>query len=106
MTEENNTEEVETEEKTLEEKTLKGKTLGAVGISYALACILLGVAAFSAKIGAIFWPIWLVVSLAMQREVFLLKRFKTQTTNSGQHFQNQVLLGGLLLLGLILGRLL
>jgi 4-hydroxybenzoate polyprenyltransferase len=66
----------------------------------------LAVAASSTGIGVIFWPFWLVVAFGMQRATRALKSVKQQPMAAyGVHFSQQVRLGALLLLGLVLGRL-
>ncbi|MEI6829864.1 MAG: 4-hydroxybenzoate polyprenyltransferase [Synechococcaceae cyanobacterium ELA445] len=68
----------------------------AVAISYGLAAVCLAIAAALQGVGALFWPLWIVAAVAMQREAHRL---------DGHHFGRQVRLGGLLLLALVLGRL-
>jgi 4-hydroxybenzoate polyprenyltransferase len=68
----------------------------AVAISYGLAAVCLAIAAALQGVGALFWPLWIVAAVAMQRESHRL---------DGHHFGRQVRLGGLLLLALVLGRL-
>ncbi len=72
-----------------------------VSISYLLTSLLLGISAFLAKVSLIFWPLWIISSFGMQREVLFLKNQNQVFKN---HFKNQVLLGSLVLLGLILAR--
>lgn len=84
--------------------TLGEKATRIVAISYAMSTICLAIGAGYIEIGWIFWPIWIVAALGMQREVLILKETKEEISKFGRHFKNQVWLGGLLLLGLILGR--
>ncbi len=81
--------------------SLGKNVFSTIRISYGTACFLLAIAGFSAGVNWKFWPIWILVSLGMQREVFSLKKSQNQY---GNHFKNQVLLGALILLGLIIGR--
>ncbi len=74
-----------------------------VSICYALTSILIGSGALHNGVGIIFWPIWIIASIAMQREVFNLRKSKPKNNSFSRHFRNQVFLGGLLLFGLILG---
>ena len=83
---------------------LGGKALTIVSISYGLTSLLLGLAAFTSGISFVYWPIWSIFTLGMQREVALLKNFDFRMSRFSRHFQNQVLLGSLILLGLILGK--
>ncbi len=84
--------------------SLKDNVLKAVSICYALACIFLGIAALKTESSFLFWPIWFISSIGMQRECFLIKNSGNPITKSAKHFKSQVLLGALLLLGLIISR--
>ena len=85
--------------------SLKGKIIKPVSICYASSAVLLANAAYFAGIKLIFWPIWVIASFGMQREIWILSKENTTTAKFGKHFKNQVKLGGLILLGLIIGRL-
>ena len=85
--------------------SLGKKALPIVSISYVLACSSIGIAALFAQIGWLFWPLWVVASIGMQREVVQLTKVLGTTHKYGHHFKNQVWLGGLILLGLVLGRI-
>ncbi len=74
-----------------------------VSICYGLSTLLIASSAFIKGISLIFWPIWLIAFFGMQREIFLLKRLNDEKTKFSRHFVNQVLLGSLIWLGLILG---
>jgi len=76
-----------------------------VAISYAMACCLLAIAAYTSGINWIFWPFWVTVVISMQDQILSLDRSKSSMSTFGRHFKNQVWLGGLLLLGLILGKI-
>jgi 4-hydroxybenzoate polyprenyltransferase len=65
--------------------------------------VALGLAAGLRAVSWPFWPLWAVAVLAMQREAMLL-RGEPPRSRFGRHFGNQVRLGGLLLLALVLGR--
>ncbi len=77
----------------------------SVSIAYFLASIFIGLGAYASNIKFIFWPIWLIFSLGMQYESYILKKDKLKKNIYGIHFRNQVYLGSFLLLGLILGRI-
>ncbi|KGG16502.1 MULTISPECIES: 4-hydroxybenzoate polyprenyltransferase [unclassified Prochlorococcus] len=81
------------------------KAFKAVAICYALTSILIGLSALTKGINLVFWPIWLLASVGMQREVLSLKASIPATKGFGRHFKNQTLLGSLILSGLILGSL-
>ena len=83
--------------------SLKTNAKRTVANSYGLACILLASAALASKINWTFWPIFLLASCGMQREVFILNN--DTPSRYSRHFENQVKLGSLLLLGLIIGRI-
>ena len=85
--------------------SLGGKSIKAVSFCYFLTCLFLALAAFKANFGLIYWPFWLITTLGMQREVFLLISRSKGIKSSGLHFTNQVRLGSLLLLGMILTKL-
>jgi 4-hydroxybenzoate polyprenyltransferase len=85
--------------------SLGKKSLQAVSFCYFITCFLLAIAALKANLGLIFWPFWLISSLGMQREVFLLRSRSKGIKTSGLHFSNQVRIGSLLLLGMILSKI-
>ena len=85
--------------------SFKGNVIKPVSISYAIASIFLAFSAFFAGIKLIFWPVWVIASLGMQREVWLLKKQEPISINYGNHFLNQVRLGGLILFGLVISKL-
>ena len=76
-----------------------------VSICYALTSLLIAISALTQGIGIIFWPIWLLASIGMQREIISLTALKSNIKNFGVHFRNQVFLGSLILLGLIVGNI-
>ncbi len=85
--------------------SLHKNSFKVVSLCYLLTCICLGLAALFSGIGFIFWPIWAIATINMQIEVWKLKGKNTHISKFGKHFSNQVFIGGLILLGLILGRL-
>ncbi len=85
--------------------SLQKKVIVTVAISYLIACSLLAIAAASAGVTWTFWPTWATASILMQREIWVLRDLKFSIPVYGKHFQHQVWLGGLLLLGLIIGRI-
>ncbi len=85
--------------------SLREKSLFVVKFSYALTCFLLAIGAVSARLSWIFWPFWLVACIGMQNETSKLKGNHQSIQIYGIHFQKQVLLGGLLLIGIIFGRI-
>ena len=85
--------------------SLGKKSLHTVSFFYFLTCLLLALAAFKANLGLIYWPFWLITTLGMQREVFLLSSKSKGIKTSGLHFKNQVRLGSLLLFGMIFSKI-
>ncbi len=76
-----------------------------VSFCYLISSFFLAIASFKANLGLIFWPFWLISTLGMQREIFLLNSRSKGIKTSGLHFSNQVRIGSLLLLGMILSKL-
>ena len=84
--------------------SLGGKSIKTVSFCYFLTCIFLAFASFKANLGLIYWPFWLIATFGMQKEVFLLNSRSKGIKTSGLHFSNQVKIGSLLLLGMILSK--
>ena len=84
--------------------SLGRKSIKTVSFCYLLTSFLLSIAAFQANLGLIFWPFWLISTLGMQREIFLLSSRSKGIKTSSLHFGNQVRIGSLLLLGMILSK--
>ncbi len=85
--------------------SLGKKSTQIVSFCYFFTCLFLALAAFKANLGLIYWPFWLVSTLGMQREVLLLNSRSQGIKTSGLHFSNQVRIGSLLLLGMVLSKL-
>ena len=85
--------------------SLGKKSIKTVSYCYVLTCFFLALAALNANLGLIYWPFWLITTLGMQREVFLLSSSSKGIKTSGLHFTNQVRLGSLLLLGMICSKI-
>ena len=85
--------------------SLGEKSIRTVSFCYVLTCFFISIAAFEANLGYVYWPFWLITTLGMQREVFLLTSKSKSIKTSAFHFSNQVRLGSLLLLGMIFSRL-
>ena len=73
-----------------------------VRICYALTAVALAAAAFISGVGAGFWPCWALATYGMLREAQALEQ--PGFSSFGRHFQRQVLLGGLLVLALVIGK--
>jgi len=85
--------------------SLGEKSIGTVSLCYFISSSLLAIAAFKANLGLTYWPFWLISTLGMQREVLLLRKSSKCIKTSGLHFRNQVRIGGLLLFGMILSKI-
>ncbi len=82
---------------------LRNNTRITIQICYLLTSIFLALCGFINQVNFIFWPIWLVMSISMQKDI--LKVFpenKQSIKNIGNHFKNQSIYGGTLLLGIII----
>ena len=85
--------------------SLGQKSIRTVSFCYFITSCSLAFAAFKANLGLIYWPFWLISTLGMQREVFLLSTRSKGIKTSGLHFINQVRIGSFLLLGMILSKM-
>ena len=82
---------------------LQNNTRITIQICYFLTSCFLALCGFINQMDFIFWPIWLTTSILMQRDI--LKVFpeeKQSIKNIGNHFKNQSIYGGVLLLGIII----
>ena len=82
---------------------LQNNTRITIQICYFLTSIFIAVCGFINQMEFIFWPIWLIMSILMQKDI--LKVFpenKQSIKNIGDHFKNQSFYGGALLLGIII----
>ncbi len=82
---------------------LQKNTRITIQICYFLTSSFLALCGFFNQMDFIFWPIWLTTSILMQRDI--LKVFpeeKQSIKNIGNHFKNQSIYGGVILLGIII----
>ena len=82
---------------------LQNNTRITIQICYFLTSCFLALCGLINQMDFIFWPIWLTTSVLMQRDI--LKVFpeeKQSIKNIGNHFKNQSIYGGVLLLGIII----
>ncbi|BEV35897.1 4-hydroxybenzoate polyprenyltransferase [Synechococcus sp. M16CYN] len=77
-----------------------------IRICYGFTCFSLAVAAASNRISATFWPFWLIATVLMQVSCIPLMRGRetASTTPFIRHFNQQVQIGALILVGLVLAR--
>ena len=85
--------------------SLRGKIIRPVSFCYFLTSILIGISAFVSGVNLSFWPIFLLSCFGMQREILLLSNKDIVISKYGKHFENQVKLGSLILLALIIGKI-
>ncbi len=84
---------------------LKSSTKIAIHICYLFTNIFLGICGFLSQLNLIFWLILLVTSYLMQIDTIKIFKSENQSINLiGKHFQNQVIYGSLVLLGIIISR--
>jgi len=76
----------------------------SVGLCYAGAALLLAWAAALQGVNGWFWGLWLLACAGWLREAWRLQRPQLPRSAFGLHFRNQVLLGALVLLALVVGR--
>ena len=82
---------------------LKNNTKITIQICYFLTSAFLAICGFLNQLNFIFWPILLITAFFMQKDI--LKVFpenKQSIKNIGNHFKNQSIYGGLILLGIII----
>ncbi len=82
---------------------LKHNTKITIQICYFLTSIFLAICGFLNQVNFIFWPILLMTAFLMQKDI--LKVFpenKQSIKNIGNHFKNQSIYGGVILLGIII----
>lgn len=84
--------------------SLGRRVSSCVRVCYGLTAAALAVAAATAQVHPVFWPILLLSAVLMQRSCRPLQSEATDIRTFGQHFRDQVRLGSLVLLGLILSR--
>ena len=82
---------------------LKKNTKITIQICYFLTSAFLAICGFLNQVNFIFWPILLITAFFMQKDI--LKVFpenKQSIKNIGNHFKNQSIYGGVILLGIII----
>ena len=82
---------------------LKNNTKITIQICYFLTSTFLAICGFLNQVNFIFWPILLMTAFLMQKDI--LKVFpenKQSIKNIGNHFRNQSIYGGVILLGIII----
>ncbi len=82
---------------------LASNTKKTIQICYFLTSSFLAICAFINQLTFIFWPIWLITGFLMQKDILKIFPESKQSINKiGDHFKNQSIYGGLILLGFII----
>jgi len=84
--------------------TLGTAAPAVIGVCYALAALALALAARLVGVSPWFWPAWGLAAVGMVRGAWQLRSPHLPRSAYGRHFSQQVWLGALLLLALVLGR--
>ena len=82
---------------------LASNTKKTIHICYFLTSGFLSLCALINELNFIFWPIWLITSILMQKDVLkIFPESKQSIKRISNHFKNQSIYGGLILLGFII----
>jgi len=82
---------------------LQNNTKITIQICYLLTSTFLAICGLLNKLNFIFWAIWLITAFLMQRDILKVFPENNQSIKKiGQHFKNQSIYGGALLLGIII----
>ena len=82
---------------------LASNTKKTIQICYFLTSSFLAICAFINQLTFIFWPIWLITGFLMQKDILkIFPESKQSIQKIGDHFKNQSIYGGLILLGFII----
>jgi len=82
---------------------LSSHTKITIQICYFLTSSFLAICALINQLNFIFWPIWLITAILMQKDILkIFPESKQSIKRIGNHFKNQSIYGGLILLGIII----
>ncbi len=82
---------------------LKKNTKITIQICYFLTSAFLAICGFLNQLNFIFWPILLIIAFFMQKDILKVFPENNQSIkNIGNHFKNQSIYGGVILLGIII----
>ena len=82
---------------------LASNTKITIQICYFLTSIFLAICGLLNQVNLIFWPIWLVTAFLMQKDVLkIFPETKQSIKIISNHFKNQSIYGGLILLGFVI----
>ena len=83
--------------------SLASNTKKTIQICYFLTSVFLAICALINQLTFIFWPIWLITTFLMQKDILeIFPESKQSIKRIGDHFKNQSIYGGLILLGFII----
>ena len=83
---------------------LGSHTKTTIQICYLTASISLAICSILSQLSIIFWPIWFITSILMQKDVRKIFKNEDLSLNKiSSHFKNQVIYGTLILIGIIIG---
>ena len=75
-----------------------------IQICYLVASVSLAICSILSQLGYIFWPIWMISSILMQKDISKIFKSEDLSLNKiSRHFKNQVIYGTLILIGIIIG---
>ena len=81
---------------------LSSNTKITIQICYFLTSAFLAICALINQLNLIFWPIWFITAFLMQKDILKIFPDSKQTIKIiGNHFKNQSIYGGMILLGFI-----
>ncbi len=82
---------------------LASNTKKTIQICYFLTSSFLAICAYINQLTFIFWPIWLITGFLMQKDILkIFPESKQSIKKISDHFKNQSIYGGLILLGFII----
>ncbi len=82
---------------------LASHTRLTIQICYFITSAFLAICALINQLNLSFWPIWFITAFLMQKDILKIFPESKQTVKSiGNHFKNQSIYGGLILLGFII----
>ena len=83
---------------------LGSHTKTTIQVSYLITSLSLAICSILSQLDIIFWPIWLITSILMQKDVRKIFNNQDLSLNKiSSHFKNQVIYGTLILIGIIIG---
>ncbi len=83
--------------------SLQNNTKISIHICYFLTSFFIAICGLLNQVNFIFWPIWLLTAIFMQKDILqVFPESKQSIKRIGDHFKNQSIYGGALLLGIII----